>query len=448
MSSDIAQRLVRGSIWSLVGSTVSRLLMLAGMILLARILGQTQFGEFGMVQSTLGVAGMLAGFGLGGAATRFVAQYVRSDPERAGRIIVLVTRFSWGVVLLVGVLVSLFSGVIAREVLHASQLQTPLIWGALLMMAMAIRGVQSAVLAGLERFDVIAKLNMLEGIVSVLGLTLFAWFLGIEGGLIGLAIGMLIAWYTGRLTLRRILSDLGVPVSPKGSWQERNILGNYSLPSFIASSVASPVLWYCMTLVAKRPNGYDHLALYNAAYQWHGPLIFVPMILLSVSTPVLVQQWESRSLEKFRKVLFWNAGFLLAVSALPVFAIALMGKRIMGLYGPGFESGWIVLLLLASAAPIHVLSKMAATALFSMNYAWHVAKLNVIWGIAMLSLAVMLIPTNGVVGLAIAFTSAYLIQMISSITLVLWYMRLETNNERNADILMSSEPESGKPHVL
>jgi O-antigen/teichoic acid export membrane protein len=428
-ASDIAKRLARGSAWSVLGSATSRLLLLAGMILLARILGQTEFGEFGMVQATLGVAGMMAGFGLGSTATRFVAQYRKTDPARAGRVIALVTLFSWGLILVVGLLIALGAGLIARDALNAAHLQTSLIWGTLLMVAMTIRGVQSGVLAGVERFDVIAKLNVLEGIISLVGLVLLAWLFGVEGGLLGLALSIFATWLAGRYAVQSTLRDLNISITPKGCWQEKKILTGYSLPSFLASSVATPVLWYCMTLVAKRADGYDDLALYNAAYQWHGPLMFLPMILLSVSAPVLVQQWEQGSFRQFRKIFLWNAGFMLVISAIPVLLIALLSPWIMGLYGDGFGDGWLLLILLVSAAPIHAMAKMASTALFGMNRAWSVFGLNVIWGATMFLLSTMLVSAMGASGLVIAFLSAYCVLMSTAIVLVFWHLRQADHSE-------------------
>ena len=89
-SPSIARRLARGSLWSLFGSATARILVLAAMILVARVLGQVSFGELGLIQSTLGMAGLMAGVGLGETATRFVAKYATSDSPRAGRVIALV----------------------------------------------------------------------------------------------------------------------------------------------------------------------------------------------------------------------------------------------------------------------------------------------------------------------------------------------------------------------
>ena len=66
----IARRLARGSLWSPFGSATTRSIVLVAMILVARVLGQVSFGQLGLVQSTLGMAGLMAGIGLGETATR------------------------------------------------------------------------------------------------------------------------------------------------------------------------------------------------------------------------------------------------------------------------------------------------------------------------------------------------------------------------------------------
>jgi O-antigen/teichoic acid export membrane protein len=258
---------------------------------------------------------------------------------------------------------------------------------------------------------------------------LLAWLFGVEGGLLGLALSIFATWLAGRYAVQSTLRDLNISITPKGCWQEKKILTGYSLPSFLASSVATPVLWYCMTLVAKRADGYDDLALYNAAYQWHGPLMFLPMILLSVSAPVLVQQWEQGSFRQFRKIFLWNAGFMLVISAIPVLLIALLSPWIMGLYGDGFGDGWLLLILLVSAAPIHAMAKMASTALFGVNRAWSVFGLNVIWGATMFLLSTMLVSAMGASGLVIAFLSAYCVLMSTAIVLVFWHLRQADHSE-------------------
>jgi len=265
--SSIAKRLARGSLWSLAGSATSRLLVLVAMILVARVLGKASFGEFGLIQATLGVAGLMAGLGLGATGTRFVAQYAATDPDRAGRIIGLVMQISWGTVLVAaGVLVA-GSSWIASRMLDAPHLESALVWGALLMAANVLRGIQSGIIAAVERFDLIAKLNVLEGVVSLMTMVVLAHYFGVHGALLGLAAASMAVWIVGRVMLGGVLKARGIRVSYRDCWQDWRILHGYSLPSLLSGLVATPVLWFCMTWVAQRPEGYAELGLYNAAYQ-------------------------------------------------------------------------------------------------------------------------------------------------------------------------------------
>jgi O-antigen/teichoic acid export membrane protein len=389
------------------------------MILVARVLGQVSFGELGLIQSTLGMAGLMAGIGLGETATRFVANYAISDPLRAGRVIALVTSVSIGTVLLATVVLISVSGLIAGAILHAPQLRSALVWGSLLMAATAFRGIQGGVFAGLEKFDTLAKLNILDGVVSLMAMVFLARLMGVEGAVLGLALGAIMVWLVGRILLMKELSSRGIAVCYRGCGTDWRILTGYSLPSLLAGLVATPVLWFAMTLVARSGQGFAGLGLYNAAYQWHGPMVFIPMILLSVSIPVLVQEWEAGRKERFRQVTLWICGLMLALSLPPAVVTALFSPWIMSLYGPGFREGWMILVLLLAAAPLHALAKIASGALFGMNRAWWVLGLNLGWSATLLAVTAWLVPTRGVMGLAIAFLAAYVLLGTSSLASIL-----------------------------
>src|SRR5437879_2227347 len=74
-ASPLAYRLARGTFWSLAGSLISRGLGLLSAILVGRILGKEEFGELGIIQSTIGMFGTLAGFGMGLTANKHVAEF-------------------------------------------------------------------------------------------------------------------------------------------------------------------------------------------------------------------------------------------------------------------------------------------------------------------------------------------------------------------------------------
>ncbi|MDQ3920568.1 MAG: oligosaccharide flippase family protein, partial [Acidobacteriota bacterium] len=60
-------------------------------VIAARCLGRKGYGELGIIQSTVGMFQVFAGFGLGLTATKYVAEFKRQNPERAGHIIAVST---------------------------------------------------------------------------------------------------------------------------------------------------------------------------------------------------------------------------------------------------------------------------------------------------------------------------------------------------------------------
>ena len=89
LGSALGARLARGTFWNLLAGIASRSLALVGSILIARILGKKTYGELGILQSTLEMFGSLAAFGLGLTSTKYVAEYRRTDPDKAGRILAM-----------------------------------------------------------------------------------------------------------------------------------------------------------------------------------------------------------------------------------------------------------------------------------------------------------------------------------------------------------------------
>ena len=159
----LGQRLARGGGWALVGALSNRAMALVTSILVARLLGKVGFGEFGIIQSTLDMVLVLAGFSMGITTTKYVSEFRISDPARAGRVYGLTTLVALISGAGMGALLWLFAPALAGQTLAAPHL-APLIRVAAVALALsAVLGSQSGMLAGLEAFQPIARINVVSG---------------------------------------------------------------------------------------------------------------------------------------------------------------------------------------------------------------------------------------------------------------------------------------------
>ena len=146
------------------------------------------FGEYAMVQSTLLTVATLSQLATGYTASKYIAEYRSSDPERAGRIMGLCALVS---ALMAGVGAFLLIAIapwLAEAVLKAPHLAFALMIGSGFLFFSSINGYQIGALSGLEAYGGLAKAGVASGIVAVAAISLGAWWGGLNGTLIGLSI--------------------------------------------------------------------------------------------------------------------------------------------------------------------------------------------------------------------------------------------------------------------
>ena len=175
------------------------------------MLGKTGYGELGMIQSTVGMFGVFAGFGLGLTATKHVAEFCRSDPERAGRIIGLsgLVAMVTGGLMAMGLFI--FAPWLAEHTINAPHLAGVLRIGALILFISALNGAQTGALSGFEAFKTIAYVNLFVGLISFPILVGGAYFGGLTGAVWALTINLGFNWLLNHLALRKEAHRYRVP---------------------------------------------------------------------------------------------------------------------------------------------------------------------------------------------------------------------------------------------
>lgn len=405
----VRARFARGAVWCVAEAGLSQGLRLVAFALAARVLGAQGFGEFSMIQNTVGMAGIFAGAGLGVTATRHIAASRQSDPDRAARILSLCTVLglvSGGV----AAAVLWFSADwLARAALNAPALASPLRTASVVIWAMTLLGVETGALAGLEAFRTLALTSLAGGTLTLALVVAGAARGGVAGAVAGLALATLGAAAMARAALHAECRKRDLPLWRRPRRPEARLLLNFSFPALLSSSMNVPFSWLAAALLVRRAGGYFEMGLFSAANQWRLLIAFLPGVLERSALPVMSSLASAGDWGRFRSLLWTHVAAAAGGAACLALPVSLAAPWVMGLYGEGFGQGWPLVPLLAGAAVLAAANSAVGTAMVSQSRVWRAALYNAIWGVTLLAAALLWIPLFGARGLAAALVAAYLV---------------------------------------
>lgn len=421
LSSDLKRRVLGGAFWSFTGVACAKLLILVSGIITANILGKEQYGELGIVRSTINMFISIGMVGLGATAAKYIAQYKNTDKAYAGRIGALTTFFAVAAGLLITSAVLLFSDVIATKTLNAPYLVNDIRIGALLLFVTVMDSAQNGILSGFENFRAIAVNTFLasvaEGGLMILGACLY----GVFGALLGFGLGYVVLYICNYISIRSSSRAHQMVMHWKSiRWKDASLLYRFSLPVALSSFLIMPAYWIVRTLIVKF-CGFGELGIYEAADQWRVIILFIPGSLCGILLPILTNVLEEGSKKTYWKLIWFNLGMNAAITLVLSVIVLCFGGQLMALNGKDFANSTIVAVLAFSA----VFSSMAfvvGNSITSRDLVWTGFYFNLLWAFLFIGLTYMFLKKGvGTVGAAWALLLAYVVHTV----LQLIYLKLK-----------------------
>jgi O-antigen/teichoic acid export membrane protein len=287
----------------------------------------------------MGLCALFAGLGMGLTATKYVAEYRNSDPERIGRIIALLDFLITSTCTIAGAFLFLSSDWLSVSFFHDPLLSPYLKLGVLWLIGFIYNEVAMATLTGFEAFMPVALIQVLRAFLLLGGtwLGLHRW--GALGAIWALIVsvgvsGLLLGW-----SLRACLRSRNICRNHRRMFQELHLIRIYSVPAVLAGTMVLPFVFAANGVIA-RHVGMRELGLLSAVSQWRGVMTFFPVNLAKVALAVLSggagrAQTATESFQIanwFNQVLLWPIALLLLFGA----------RRLLALSGSDFVDGVVV----------------------------------------------------------------------------------------------------------
>lgn len=323
--------LFKDSFWALSGNVMGKGLALLASILVARFLGKDLFGMYGLIRTLLLSVAVFSTFGLGYTGTKFIAEYLKTAPEKIRSVISNIMQITLSTGILFAILLFLFSKPIAAY-LDAADLYEAIRYLAIIVIFNSITTTQIGILAGFKRFKATAKINFINGIITFLLSVILTYFYSLNGALIALLISQIFNCLQNYLEVRKCVHTeykQNVKVSLK------KVLVSFSLPIAMQEMFYSMLQWVMPILLIKFSN-YGEVGLYNAAAQWSSVILFIPGTLRNVT----LSHFSSRVDNKTQQYLLLKRMLLLNFLAtfIPFCIVWIFSGLIVTAYGVSFES--------------------------------------------------------------------------------------------------------------
>ncbi len=397
-------------------------------IVVARFIGAEQFGLYNLALTPLTILSVVALLGLRESMTRYIPIFVRRRDEQGlwGTLQIGLGLTTLSSIVLGGGLVIL-ADTVANEMFHTPELAPYLRIAGLIVPFTAIIDLIIPATQGFKQmqYKVYARDITLTLIKMALGITLLAMGFGTMGAVVAHAVATIAAFAMLVYFLHKLF-PLNRPIT-RARHDVRQILG-LSLPVYL-SYVLDMLGGNLEVLLLGMLNTATAVGIFAAAAR----IGFVGNVfhrsILNVSPPIvsdLYSQGESKQLERFYQVMSkWTFTF-----NLPVFiAIVMFPGTILSVFGDSFVAGSVALTIMAFGFLSTAAAGICGVIINMTGRTW----LSMINSIGVLALTValnlLLVPSMGVVGAAIAVAGTSIALNLARLLEVFALFRLSPYNK-------------------
>jgi len=385
--------------WAFISIFTSSLAHFILRIVLGRELGPEGLGIYTLA-FTIYLFGMqFAAFGIGSALTKYVAEFI-DDQATIRRYVSSGMTSSIFTGSLMGIVLYLLAPYIAISFFKIPELEVLLQLIAICYPFIAIQKGVLGTLNGFRKMHLYALLNIVQNILVVgISLALVLVFgLGVLGAVIGLVVSTIVIGVLCPFLIRdHIRFDVALWDAP--ALRATTMFGFYVILansiSFLNTQINSILIGYYLN-----PT---EVGIFAVSVLLAHTLTLIPSAVQTVTNPTMANLYGKGDIEGVRRIVYSTIKKSSLISVASAAFLAVFGSFIISfMFGEKFQASYIPLLLLLVGSAIGASYMVVGTTLSS------IGKVNIIFRIGVICVAlniilnILLIPSFGIAGAAIA----------------------------------------------
>jgi len=341
-----------------VGSLQGSLFL--GHLLVARIVGRLEFGNYAVLLATATALGAIAQSGLGFVAAKYIAEWHLVDRARAGRVMSL-CRFA-GLALggTSGAVIMATSAPIALHLFQRADFSEDLFVLGFATPMLALAAYQQGALQGFGAFRAAGICGAVAALVHVAATVIGAMTAGVFGAISALVLGAAVRVGLLALALGYVARSHDVNAAFWDFKAEARLLWTAGLPAALMGVTVGTAFWIVSLILLRSPQGAESVGGFFAANQLRLLALQLPIVLTGVTVSALNRMRGRQEWTSYRSVFMTNLTVNITVAALIVVCAGLFADQLLALYGQRFRGSPQILRVLM----ISILPELIASAVF------------------------------------------------------------------------------------
>lgn len=316
----------------------STLITAIAIIIVARFLGSTSYGQITIAMIPISLASMFTNPGVNSGLTKYIAQYRAENKIGDLRNLLttgLLINTTASVILLL--IVNISSGYLADNVFHQPEIRLLIQVASINLLAQALVNTSKSIFIGFERMEFVSLMVIVQSILkSVLAPSLVFIGMGALGAVIGNTTSLLIAGATGSIiVITAFLRRSTDQESTISHVEASRILLSYGFPLFLSILIAGAITQVYNILMALHIDVFS-IGNYQAAVNFSVLITFFIMPISTVLFP-LFSKLDPRENDKLGMI-YQNSVKYAALIIVPITSVLILlaGPIVQIVYGNSY----------------------------------------------------------------------------------------------------------------
>ncbi|WP_293729475.1 oligosaccharide flippase family protein [uncultured Phascolarctobacterium sp.] len=387
------------------GAIGSRILMVLANIIVSRILGVENFGQYSFINNTVNLFITFSGLGLSATLVRYISAN-KDNKIIQGIYIKTLGGFCIALSFVFSAFLFILSSYISYYVCETNELSSYFRIVSVSIFFASMANIEQSIMIGFEQFKVSSLIQIIRCSLFLLLSLIMTLKWKLMGAIYAMSFTYILLYFISLMINTSYYKKEKIIL--KYSWDEdiKKSIINFSIPSFGSSIFVVPVNWVCNAMLTNS-CGFMEIAYFTIAQQWMTYITYIPSQMGQLR-PIYTDLLINKQINKLKRITIKTTLITTGIALVVALVLSAFSDLILNLYGKGYLEGKATFIVMLFTAVLYTMQVQTGFIIQAAGKMWLGFLINGIWGISLLLFFKMFIAYNSL-GYSIAYLNSYIL---------------------------------------